>query len=170
MLLQVHTAAASPGFADKTNSRTAGSTDPSSGIQAGETDDAATGETVEPEQINLPGTESMPVLIDLGAGKCIPCKLMAPILEKLAVEFETVFDVEYLDVGKDPSLAKEHGVRIIPTQIFKDASGVELYRHEGFFSREDILRTWNKFGVDTSQAESAATGDNRETRSVGDKP
>jgi thioredoxin 1 len=37
---------------------------------------------------------------------------------------------------------------VIPTQIFYDAEGHELFRHEGFFSREEILRTWEQLGVE----------------------
>jgi thioredoxin 1 len=41
-------------------------------------------------------------------------------------------------------------VRIIPTQIFFDSEGEELFRHEGFFSKEDILGKWKEFGMDIS--------------------
>ena len=46
---------------------------------------------------------------------------------------------------------KNTGISIIPTQIFYDASGKELYRHEGFFSKEDILAKWKEFGVDLGE-------------------
>ena len=49
--------------------------------------------------------------------------------------------------GKEPEKAKEYGISIIPTQIFFDASGKELFRHEGFFSKEDILGKWKEFGI-----------------------
>jgi len=90
----------------------------------------------------------LPRLVDLGAGKCIPCKMMAPILDELKKDFEGKFDVVVIDVWKDRSAGKEYRVRVIPTQIFYDAGGNELYRHEGFFSKEDILKTWKKHGVE----------------------
>ncbi|MHC4843738.1 MAG: thioredoxin family protein [Planctomycetota bacterium] len=89
----------------------------------------------------------MPRLVDLGAGKCIPCKKMAPILEKLKVEYADTFKVDFIDVWENPDEAKKYGIKLIPTQIFYDASGKELFRHEGFFSREDILAKWQEFGV-----------------------
>jgi len=89
----------------------------------------------------------MPRLVDLGAGKCIPCKLMAPILEELKVEYADTFKVEFIDVWENPEEAKKYGIKLIPTQIFYDTSGKELFRHEGFFSREDILAKWQEFGV-----------------------
>ncbi len=89
----------------------------------------------------------LPRLVDLGADKCIPCKMMAPILEELQVEYKEKFEVVFIDVWKDPAAGRRHGIRLIPTQIFFDASGRELYRHEGFFSREDILKKWHELGI-----------------------
>ena len=99
----------------------------------------------------------LPRLLDLGADKCIPCKMMAPILEELRREYEGRFNVVFIDVWKDPSAGREYGVRIIPTQIFFDAAGKELFRHEGFFSKEDILGKWKEFGVNLEK------GTNNET-------
>lgn len=90
---------------------------------------------------------NLPRLVDLGADKCIPCKMMAPILEELKKDYAGTFNVEFIDVWKTPEKAKEYGITIIPTQIFFDASGKELFRHEGFFSKEDILGKWKEFGI-----------------------
>jgi thioredoxin 1 len=89
-----------------------------------------------------------PALIDLGAGKCIPCKLMAPILEQLKKDYAGKLRVEIMDVLENPDLTKKYSVRVIPTQIFYDASGKELFRHEGFYSREDILAKFKQLGVE----------------------
>jgi thioredoxin 1 len=91
---------------------------------------------------------NLPRLVDLGATKCIPCKMMAPILEGLKKEYKGRLEVVFIDVWENPDEAKKSGIRVIPTQIFYDASGKELYRHEGFFSKEDILGKWKEFGVD----------------------
>jgi thioredoxin 1 len=101
--------------------------------------------TTEPNKTK--SIKPMPLLLDLGAGKCIPCKKMVPILEELKVEFADTFKVEFIDVWENPEEAKKYGIKLIPTQIFYDASGKELFRHEGFFSRKDILAKWKKFGV-----------------------
>jgi thioredoxin 1 len=96
---------------------------------------------------------ALPRLVDLGAGKCIPCKKMAPILEELKKEYAGRMEVEFIDVWKKPDAGKAYGVEMIPTQIFYDASGTELFRHTGFFGKEDILGKWKELGV-----ELAATG------------
>ena len=63
-------------------------------------------------------TAKLPKLIDLGAGKCIPCKLMAPILEELKKEYAGKMDVEFIDVWQNPDAGKQYGIEMIPTQIF----------------------------------------------------
>lgn len=87
-------------------------------------------------------------MIDLGADKCIPCKMMAPILAELKKEYAGTLEVTFFDVWKEPDFARQYGIRIIPTQIFIDASGKELFRHQGFMSKEDILDKWKQLGVD----------------------
>ncbi len=95
---------------------------------------------------------ALPRLVDLGADKCIPCKMMAPILEELREQYKGRLDVVFIDVWKNPNAGAEYGIKLIPTQIFFDAAGNELFRHEGFFSKEDILAKWKEFGVDLSDA------------------
>jgi len=90
---------------------------------------------------------ALPRLLDLGADKCIPCKAMAPILDELKREYEGRLDVVFIDIWKDPEAGRRYGVRMIPTQIFFDASGKELDRHTGFFSKDDILAKWKELGV-----------------------
>lgn len=93
-------------------------------------------------------TESLPRLLDLGSGTCVPCKMMAPILDEMKETFEGQLSVEFIDVRADKDAAKKYGVQVIPTQIFFDASGNEVFRHQGFFSREDILAKWKELGVE----------------------
>jgi len=90
----------------------------------------------------------LPRLVDLGADKCIPCKMMAPVLEELKTEYAGRLKVDFIDVWENPDAGKGYGIRIIPTQIFYDASGKELFRHEGFFSKADILAKWKELGID----------------------
>ena len=121
----------------------------------------------KPEQLTGKG---LPVLIDLGSDECIPCKLMAPILEQLKSEYERTLIVDFIDVWKNPDEGPKYNIKLIPTQIFFDASGKERFRHEGFFSKEDILAKWKELGVDLTSPVSqspaferlaAAQADNR---------
>lgn len=109
--------------------------------------------TTPPPSANTPAApliepSSLPRLLDLGAGKCIPCKMMAPILESLKTEYAGKFEVLFIDVWENQKEAQKYNIRMIPTQIFFDPSGKELFRHEGFFSKEDILAKWKELGFD----------------------
>ena len=95
--------------------------------------------------------KTLPRLVDLGAGKCIPCKMMAPILEDLKKTYAGKMDVQFIDVWENPEAGGQYGIQLIPTQIFYDAQGEELFRHEGFFSKEDILAKWKELGVKLDQ-------------------
>lgn len=90
----------------------------------------------------------LPRLVDLGADKCIPCKTMAPILQSLKQDYAGRMDVEFIDVWKNAGAGKQYGIKLIPTQIFFAANGRELFRHEGFYGREDILAKWRELGVE----------------------
>ena len=91
---------------------------------------------------------ALPRLVDLGAKKCIPCRMMAPILDELAKEYAGRMTVEFIDVWENPGAGRQYRINLIPTQIFFDPSGKELFRHEGFYSKEDILEKWKALGFD----------------------
>lgn len=95
--------------------------------------------------------QALPRLVDLGAGKCIPCKMMAPILEDLKKTLAGTLDVQFIDVWENPEAGRQYGINVIPTQIFYDARGKELFRHEGFMGKEDILAKWKEFGMEFIQ-------------------
>ena len=92
----------------------------------------------------------LPRLVDLGATKCIPCKLMAPILAELKTTYAGQLQVEFIDIWENPDAGDQYEFQTIPTQIFYDAQGKEVFRHEGFFPKEDILATWKELGVNLS--------------------
>jgi thioredoxin 1 len=105
-------------------------------------------ETASPASV--PNPSGLPRLVDLGAGKCIPCKKMAPILEELKQEYAGRLVIEFIDVWVNPDAGKPYDIRLIPTQIFYDPAGKEKFRHEGFISKEDILAKWKELGFDLS--------------------
>jgi thioredoxin 1 len=103
-------------------------------------------------------TKNLPKLVDLGAKSCIPCKQMAPILEELTKEYAGKFEVQFIDVAekKNAEEAARHKIELIPTQVFFDASGKELWRHEGFLSKEAILAKWKELGFSFGENEAGA--------------
>ena len=106
---------------------------------------------------SVPASPSgLPRLIDLGSGVCIPCKMMAPILEELKKDYAGRLEVVFIDVGRNPDLGTPYGIQLIPTQIFYDGTGKELFRHEGFFSKEDILAQWKELGFSLASSSAAS--------------
>lgn len=89
-----------------------------------------------------------PVLADFGRGTCIPCKMMQPILEKLQKEYTNKAEILILDVGEYASLARKYKIIMIPTQIFFDSSGREVFRHQGFMPEQDLVAQLKKLGVE----------------------
>ena len=89
---------------------------------------------------------ALPVLLDLGSDSCVACKTMAPILDEMRETLEGQIHISFVDARKNRSVASEHGVKVIPTQIFFDEDGRELFRHQGFFGKEDILAKWAELG------------------------
>lgn len=81
-------------------------------------------------------------LVDLGAKTCIPCKLMAPILEELKEEYKGRAEVIFIDVWEAANKEKAKAFRIatIPTQVFFDKQGQEVYRHIGFLDKDSIVK------------------------------
>lgn len=89
----------------------------------------------------------LPRLVELGGEKCIPCRQMAPILDEVGKTYAGRLVVEKLDVQKDASIGRRWNVRVIPTQVFLDAQGKEVARHEGFLEREALLAQLSLMGL-----------------------
>ena len=91
--------------------------------------------------------QKLPRLVELGAGKCVACKKMKPIIEQLRKTYAGQLQVDSIDVIDQADKAKSFHWKLIPCQVFLDAEGKELWRHEGFISKADILAKWVEFGV-----------------------
>jgi len=94
----------------------------------------------------------LPRLVELGSGTCMPCQMMASILEDLKKEYAGRLEVESIDVFAHPEARGTYGVDKIPTQVFFDASGERIDHHVGFLSKEDILARFKAKGVDLSKS------------------
>jgi len=81
------------------------------------TDDTFESEVLQSDQ---------PVLVDFWATWCGPCRVIAPIIEELAEDFEGRAKLVKLDVDHNPKVAMDFGVRSIPTLLFfKDGTVVD---------------------------------------------
>jgi len=98
----------------------------------------------DPQEVPIKG---MVTMVDIGAKACIPCKMMIPIIESLSEEYEGRAGIVFIDVWKNPNETEKFGIRVIPTQIFYDKDGNEAMRHEGYISKEDIVKVLTRLGV-----------------------
>ncbi|MBC8378416.1 MAG: thioredoxin family protein [Planctomycetes bacterium] len=107
--------------------------------------------TAQKQIENLPDDsvvgQGKPVLLELGAHWCTPCKQMTPILNELSTE-QQAFSVAFVNVQTAEGASQKYGIESIPTQIFFDTDGKELFRHVGFYPKEDILAKWKELGIE----------------------
>ena len=108
------------------------------------TNGATIAASAKPAAGPVPGKVTM---IDLGATECIPCKMMAPIIEELKKEYAGRADIIFIDVWKNLEQANKYGIRAIPTQIFFDADGQEIHRNTGFMDKKRIKGILKQLGV-----------------------
>ena len=94
-----------------------------------------------PAAVPVPDTVTM---VDLGAHACIPCKMMAPILTELEQEYADRAAILFIDVWQHPGQREKFGIKSIPTQIFFDHTGREIYRHVGFYPKKNIVRVLDR--------------------------
>jgi thioredoxin 1 len=84
--------------------------------------------------------------IELGADRCIPCKAMQPVMREIAQEYKGTIQVVFYDVWKTPKYAKDYGIQMIPTQVFIDKNGEEIFRHVGFYAKDEIIKMLKEKG------------------------
>jgi thioredoxin 1 len=93
-------------------------------------------------------SKGMVTLVDIGAKSCIPCKMMDPILQKMERQYEGRAAVIFIDVRFYQEEARRFRISGIPTQIFFDKAGKEVYRHAGFMSEAAIVEQFKKMGIE----------------------
>ena len=81
---------------------------------------------------------SQPLVVDFWATWCGPCRMIAPIVEELAKEYDGKIAVGKCDVEENDELAAEYGIRNIPTILFIK-NGEVVDRTVGVVSKQDIV-------------------------------
>jgi len=105
---------------------------------------------------NVPA-KGIVTMVDLGAETCIPCKMMAPIIVKLKKTYEGKAAIIFIDVWKNTQQSQRFEIRAIPTQIFFDKQGNEIFRHVGFFDETSIVAQLTKMGVEAPDVNQPST-------------
>ncbi|MBN2181783.1 MAG: thioredoxin family protein [Sedimentisphaerales bacterium] len=97
--------------------------------------------------VNKARDNGKPTMVDFGSKGCVPCDMLAPILETLQEKYNGKANIVVVLVGEEPVLASRYGVEVIPLQIFYDKTGKEVFRHEGFYSQKEIEQKLSEVGV-----------------------
>jgi len=92
-------------------------------------------------------TDGKPVLVDFGANSCIPCRQMRPILKEISSEYSEKAKILVIDIYKYQDLAKQNKIQLIPTLIFFDSKGKEVFRHIGAWDKENIVAKLKEIGT-----------------------
>ena len=88
-----------------------------------------------------------PSLVDFGSTGCVPCDMLAPILETLKTKYAGKLNVVFVHTGQEQILAARYGIQSIPMQFFYDKDGKEVFRHIGFWPQEEIEKKLAAMGV-----------------------
>ena len=96
------------------------------------------------------GSSGRPTLIQFGtaAGVCYPCIAMKVVLDEITEDYGDKINVIFIDVDADRELTREFGVMMIPTQIFLDFSGEEVFRHTGYLGKDEISIQFREMGLE----------------------
>ena len=87
--------------------------------------------------------------VELGSVNCIPCKAMQPVIKSVEEKYGDQIKIIFYDVWKpdQKKYAQEYKIKLIPTQVFLDKDGKEIFRHEGFFPEKEIDKLLQNFGL-----------------------
>ncbi len=88
-----------------------------------------------------------PLLVDFGANSCVPCRQLRPVLKEIAQEVSAKAGILVIDVYKYQSLAREYKVMLLPTLVFFDAKGKEVFRQVGLLGKEEIIAKLKEIGM-----------------------
>jgi thioredoxin 1 len=88
-----------------------------------------------------------PLLVDFGSNSCMPCRQLRPILKEIEKKYAGKARILIIDVYKYKDLAREYRVQLIPTLIFFDKRGKEVYRHVGAWDKDSIVEKLKEAGA-----------------------
>ena len=88
-----------------------------------------------------------PFLVSFGANNCLPCRQLRPVLKEVSKEYGEKTSILVIDVYKYQELARQHKIMALPTLVFFDSKGKEVFRHMGILDKEKIVAKLKEIGM-----------------------
>jgi thioredoxin 1 len=101
------------------------------------------------KKATVPSAKKKVTFVELGSVKCIPCKMMQPVMKDIEKEYGSEVEVVFHDVwtAEGEPLGRQYRIMVIPTQVFLDEDGKEFFRHEGYFPKDEIVKVLKTRGI-----------------------
>jgi len=99
------------------------------------------------EELKKALSSGKPFLVDFGANSCLPCRQLRPILKEIAKDFSGKAEILIIDVYKYQNLAREYKILALPTLVFFDAKGKEVFRQPGVMNKDQIAAKLKEIGA-----------------------
>jgi len=91
--------------------------------------------------------KSLPILMEFSSNSCPACIKIKPIIEQLKSEYNGKVKVNQIDVYENPKESDKYNITLIPTLIFFDSSAKQIFRNEGFMTKEQIITKFKEMGI-----------------------
>jgi len=101
------------------------------------------------EELKQALASGKPILVDFGANSCLPCRQMRPVLKEIGTEYSDKTKILTIDVYKNQNLAREYKILMLPTLVFFDSKGKEVFRNVGIMEKEKIVGKLKEIGMTT---------------------
>ena len=112
----------------------------------------------------------LPKLLVLGSHGSIAGRKSARLCNELQAEYDNAFESRFIDALREARAAKPYHITRMPTQIFLDGADREIFRHEGFLGKKDILAKWRELGYDFTPKAGIAAGGIERWKPAGPEP
>jgi len=105
------------------------------------------GNVAKTEAVKKPAKQKARItFLEIGSEKCIPCRMMQPVMKEIEDKYKGKVVVVFYDVSgtMGSMVARQYRVSMIPTQVFLDDQRKEFFRHTGFYPASEIAKILDK--------------------------
>jgi thioredoxin 1 len=94
---------------------------------------------ISPRVVSPAAPAAKPTIYEFGSKLCPVCARNAVVLKEVGTKYRGQILLRFLYIDEDEPLFRKYGVTFVPTQVFLDASGKMVFRHDGPISRKELI-------------------------------